>query len=149
MLGNDNMGSGIKLVRFKCQLPTYWWYVVLIFGPSVALSISFCYTNYMRSCECLGFLGGAVGKESSSQCRRCKRLESDPWVWKIPGEGHDNPLQYSCLENLMDRGAWGNIAHGVTKSQTQLSPPTPNTHTQTWVLRHPTSMHWSFLTFPS
>ena len=35
-----------------------------------------------------------------------------------PGEGNDNPLQYSCLENSMDRGAWWATAHGVTKSQT-------------------------------
>ena len=35
-----------------------------------------------------------------------------------PGEGNDNPLQYSCLENSMDRGAWQAIVHGVTKSQT-------------------------------
>ena len=34
------------------------------------------------------------------------------------GEGHSNPLQYSCLENLMDRGAWWSTVHGVTKSQT-------------------------------
>ena len=38
-----------------------------------------------------------------------------------PGEGHGNPLQYSCLENLMDKGAWWATVHGVTKSQTRLS----------------------------
>ena len=37
------------------------------------------------------------------------------------GEGNGNPLQYSCLENPMDRRAWGAIVHGVAKSQTQLS----------------------------
>ena len=37
------------------------------------------------------------------------------------GEGNGNPLQYSCLENPMDRGAWGAIVHGVTESQTRLS----------------------------
>ena len=37
------------------------------------------------------------------------------------GEGNGNPLQYSCLENSMDRGAWWATVHGVTKSQTQLS----------------------------
>ena len=36
------------------------------------------------------------------------------------GGGHDNPLQYSCLENPMDRGAWRATVHGVTKSQTRL-----------------------------
>ena len=38
-----------------------------------------------------------------------------------PGEGHGNPLQYSCLENPMDREAWWAAVHGVTKSQTWLS----------------------------
>ena len=37
------------------------------------------------------------------------------------GEGNGNPLQYSCLENIMDRGAWKAAVHGVAKSQTQLS----------------------------
>ena len=37
------------------------------------------------------------------------------------GEGNGNPLQYSCLENLMDRGAWWATVPGVTKSQTRLS----------------------------
>ena len=39
----------------------------------------------------------------------------------FPGEGNGNPLQYSCLENPMDRGAWQFLVHGVTKSQTRLS----------------------------
>ena len=38
-----------------------------------------------------------------------------------PGDGNGNPLQYSCLENPMDGGAWHAIVYGVTKSQTQLS----------------------------
>ena len=37
------------------------------------------------------------------------------------GEGNDYPLQYSCLDNSMDRGAWRATVHGITKSQTQLS----------------------------
>ena len=40
---------------------------------------------------------------------------------EIPGEGNDTPLQYSCLENSMDRGARWSIVHGVAKSWTQLS----------------------------
>ena len=38
-----------------------------------------------------------------------------------PGRGHGNPLQYSCLENATDRGAWRAAVHGVAKSRTQLS----------------------------
>ena len=38
-----------------------------------------------------------------------------------PGEGNGNPLQYSCLENPMDRGAWWDTVHGIDKSRTRLS----------------------------
>ena len=58
------------------------------------------------------------GKEPSCQCRRCK---IDPWVRKIPLGGNGKPLQYSCLGNPMDRGAWWATVHGVTKSWTRLS----------------------------
>ena len=67
-----------------------------------------------------GFPGGTSGKEPTCQSRRCKRHRFDPWVGKIPGEEQGNPLQYSCLENLMGRGAWLAIVHGVAKSQTWL-----------------------------
>ena len=46
---------------------------------------------------------------------------SVPELGMPPGEGNGSPLQYSCLENSMDRGAWQAIVFGVTKSQTQLS----------------------------
>ena len=44
-----------------------------------------------------------------------------PGSGRSPGEGKGNQLQYSCLENSMDRGAWQATVHGVTKSQIQLS----------------------------
>ena len=43
-----------------------------------------------------------------------------PGLGRSPGGGHSNPLQYSCLENPMDRGAWWDMAHGVAKTWTQL-----------------------------
>ena len=43
-----------------------------------------------------------------------------PRSGRFPGEGHGNPLQYSCLENSMDRGAWQVTVHRVTKSRTRL-----------------------------
>ena len=49
----------------------------------------------------------------------------DPWVRKIPGIRKGNPLQYSCLENSKDRGAWWAIVHGVAESGTQLSIQAP------------------------
>ena len=44
-----------------------------------------------------------------------------PRLGRSPGGGHGNPLQYSCLENPMDKGAWRATVHGVTKTQTRLS----------------------------
>ena len=66
----------------------------------------------------LCFPGGSNGKESA-----CKAgdLGLIPEFGRSPGEGNGNPLQYSCLENSMDRGAWQAIVHGVTKSRTRLS----------------------------
>ena len=46
---------------------------------------------------------------------------SIPSLGRFPGEGNCNPLQYSCLEKTMDRGAWLAVDHGVAKSQTQMS----------------------------
>ena len=43
-----------------------------------------------------------------------------PGSGRSPGGGHGNPLQYSCLENPRDRGAWWAMVHGVAKSQTQM-----------------------------
>ena len=45
---------------------------------------------------------------------------SIPGLGRILGGGHANPLQYSCLENPMDKGAWRAIVHGVAKSQTRI-----------------------------
>ena len=47
-----------------------------------------------------------------------KDVASIPGSGRLPGEGDGNPLQYSCLENPMDRGAWWATVHGVSKSQT-------------------------------
>ena len=48
-------------------------------------------------------------------------MGSIPGLGRSPGEGNGNPLQYSCLENPMDGGAWRAAVHGVAKSRTRLS----------------------------
>ena len=53
-----------------------------------------------------GFPGGTSGKESVCQCRKHKRCRFDPGLGRSPGGGNGNLLQYSYLENPMDRGAW-------------------------------------------
>ena len=51
-----------------------------------------------------------------------------PGLGRSPGGRNGNPLQYSCLENSMDRGAWQATVHGVAKSRTQLSDFTSTFH---------------------
>ena len=62
-----------------------------------------------------GFPGGASGKEPACRCTRHKQHGFDPGLGRSPGEGNGNPLQYSCLGNPMDRGAWWASVHGVSK----------------------------------
>ena len=73
-------------------------------------------SNYVVVTILLGFPGGAGSKEPTCQLRRLKRLRFDPWVRRSPGGEHGNPLQYSYLENPMDRGASWATVHRVTKS---------------------------------
>ena len=73
-------------------------------------------------------LGGSAGKESTCQFRRLKSHRFSTWVGKIPGEGNGNPLQYSCLENSTDRGAWQATVYSFTELDT-----TEQAHTQTYV----------------
>ena len=64
----------------------------------------------------LGFPGGINSKESACEAEDTDRF--DPGPGRSPGRGHANPLQYSCLENPLDRGAWQAIVHRVAKSWT-------------------------------
>ena len=68
-----------------------------------------------------GFPGGSVGKSSACNLRDKGDAGSIPGLGRSPGGEHGNPLQYSCLENPVDRGAWWATVHGVTESQTLLS----------------------------
>ena len=66
----------------------------------------------------MDFPGGSDGKASAYNVGD---LGSIPGSGRSPREGHGTPLQYSCLENPMDGGAWWAKVHGVTKSWTRLS----------------------------
>ena len=63
----------------------------------------------------ISFPGSSDGKESACDAGD---LGSIPGSGRSRGEGHDNPTQYSCLENPMDRGAWQITPHCIAKSQT-------------------------------
>ena len=63
----------------------------------------------------MGLPGGSDSKESACNAGD---VDSIPELGRSPGDGNGNPLQYSCLENSMDRGAWQAAIHGVAKSGT-------------------------------
>ena len=60
----------------------------------------------------------SVGKESACNVGDLGLI---PGLGRSPGEGNGNPLQHSCLENSMNRGAWRTTVHGAAKSGTRLS----------------------------
>ena len=69
----------------------------------------------------LGFPGGSVVKNPPTSAGDATATGLIPGLGRSPGEGNGNPLQFSGLENSMDRGAWQVTVHGVTNGQTQLS----------------------------
>ena len=66
----------------------------------------------------MGFPSGSVVKNPPANAAAEGDVISIPGWGRSPGEGNGNSLQYSCLENSMDRGDWRATVHGVTKSQT-------------------------------
>ena len=66
----------------------------------------------------LGFPGGSALKNLPANAGDAGEVGSIPGSGRSPGGGHGNPLQYSCPENLMDRGAWQATVHRVAKSRT-------------------------------
>ena len=81
------------------------------------MNVSFKWTLF----NLVGFPGGSVVKNSPTSAGDTRDMTSVPRLRRPPGEGNGNPLQYSCLGNPMNRGAWKATVHGVTKCQTQLS----------------------------
>ena len=69
-------------------------------------------------------------KNLSANAGDIRDMGSVPGLRRSPGGGHGNPLQYSCLENPMDRGSRRATVHGVAKSQTQLKRLSTHTHEQ-------------------
>ena len=61
------------------------------------------------------FPGSSDGKASACNVGDLGLIH---WLGRCPGEGNGNPLQYSCLENSMDGGAWSTTVHGIAKSWT-------------------------------
>ena len=83
--------------------------------PFKSLTILFIYNCIYLFMAVLGFPGGSVVKNPPA---KAGDTVSIPGLGRSPGEGNGNPLQYSCLENPMDRGAWWATVHRVTESDT-------------------------------
>ena len=76
------------------------------------------YIYYRAICKFIyGFPGSSDGKESTCNAGKVGLI---PGSGRSPGGGNSNPLQYSCLGNPMDRGAWWVTVHEVSKSRTRL-----------------------------
>ena len=84
-----------------------------------ACSLGYVIKN--KAVRLLGFSGGSVVKNSPANAGYAGDISSISGSGRSPERGNGNPVQYSCLGNPMDRGAWGATAHGVAKNQTQRS----------------------------
>ena len=77
-------------------------------------------THFMKTALPMGFPSGSAVKNPSAMQKKLEMWIRSLSQGRFPGERYDNPLQYSCLENPMDRGAWQATIHRVAKSRTQL-----------------------------
>ena len=105
--------------NFSLRFPSYQPLAIEIspcVEPVQVFAIHFCWDVYLNlTFHSMWWLSG---KESTHQSEdKC----SIHGLGRSPGEGNGNPLHFSCLENPMDRGAWGATVHGVTKSRTWVS----------------------------
>ena len=113
------------LYPFLCQWTLGCFHVLALvnsaavnMGCMYLLKLWFSLNIYMpRS----GFPRGASGKEPARLFKRRRDRGLISGLERFPGGGHGNPLQYSCLEDLMDSGGWQAAVHGVAKRWTRLS----------------------------
>jgi len=103
----------IHIYTYMCVYYIYiYTYVCVIY-----MYICIIYIYYMYEASHMAL----VVKNLPANAGDIRDPGSIPGLARSPGGGHDNPLQHSCLENPMDRGAWWAAVHGVTRIQTWLS----------------------------
>ena len=90
----------------------------------------------------MGLPGGSVVKDLLASAGDIKDAGSILGLGSSLGGGHDNPLQYSCLENPTDGGAWLAKVHGVSKSQTRLKQLSMQEHISNFFKSLPPGWNW-------
>ena len=90
-------------------------------GEGIGYPLQYSYLENSMDCIVHGVTKNQTWSEDKASACNAGDLGSIPGLGRSPREGNGNPLQYSCLENLMDRGAWRATVHGVAMSQTWLS----------------------------
>ena len=98
----------IRETKYKCFIQLQYWVITI---------------------HLLQQLAFPYGSDSKASAYSLGDLGSVPGLGRSPGEGNGNPLQYFCLENSTDRGAWWATVHGVAESGTRLSDFTFTFHT--------------------
>ena len=102
------MSKGLSVVAFGTGFKPQFWYsaffIVELSHPYMTTGKTIALTRWTFVDKVMSLLLGELG--------------SIPGLGRSPGEGHGNPLQYFCLENPTDRGAWQTVVHRVTKSWT-------------------------------
>ena len=107
------MLNGIVLLISMSDIPllvyrnTTDFYILILYSATVPYSLM-CFSSMVV----LGFPGGSVGKNLPANVEDTGSISRSE---RPPGEGNSNPFLYSCLGNLMGRGAWWVTSHGVTK----------------------------------
>ena len=108
----------------------YWW--------GIHVFLFFFFSNLGRLWIAMGFPSGSVVKNLTANAENKGDLSLIPGLGRSPGGGNINTVQYSCLENPMDRGTWWATIQGVAMIQIWL-----NTHTHTEIAMYPKDWLWT------
>ena len=121
--GNSKLSSILVAPFYPLPIPPHpsfhlvlsvFWIIALLMTVKGHLIVVLTYISLMTN----SFPDDAAVKNPPANAGDAGDKGSIPKLGRSPGVGNGNPLQYSCLENSMDRGAWRATAHGATKSRT-------------------------------